>query len=157
MRESKNTTATIEALRVQIAAQQAQLDQIQRTAREDAAEWFSIRQVAERWSVSVSTVRRLNRLGLIEFRKFTEHGKNYVDRDAVRRDARPGVRARPSARPEGGRSMKSHPFRFQAALPFIDKRWADWCALDRPATTDEIATEMLDRLAEAGWLRRTRR
>ena len=85
MRESKNTTATIEALRVQIAAQQAQLDEIQRTARDDAAEWFSIRQTAERWGVSVSTVRRLKRLGLIEFRKFTEHGKNYIHRDAVMR------------------------------------------------------------------------
>jgi hypothetical protein len=31
----------------------------------------------------------------------------------------------------------------KAALPFIDKWRADWRALDRPATTDEIATEML--------------
>src|SRR6516225_187450 len=31
----------------------------------------------------------------------------------------------------------------KAALPFIDKWRADWRALDRPATTDEIATQML--------------
>jgi hypothetical protein len=31
----------------------------------------------------------------------------------------------------------------KAALPFIEKWRADWRALDRPATTDEIATQML--------------
>src|SRR5262249_37590793 len=67
---------SIDDLRAEVRALQRKLNNIAR-GDDTAADWFSINETAKRWRVSVSTVRRFEREGRIEFRKFsTPNGKN---------------------------------------------------------------------------------
>jgi hypothetical protein len=76
---------TIDDLRAEIRALQRKLNAIARDG-DDVAEWYSVADAAKRWNVSVSTVWRFKRAGLIEFRKFAQpHGKNFVSSATVRR------------------------------------------------------------------------
>jgi hypothetical protein len=69
----------------------------------------------------------------------TEHGQLDADLSSLERSLE-GHRVHGTHFYPSAAETASH---LKAVLPFIDKWRAVWRALDRPATTDEIATEML--------------
>ena len=74
---------SIDSLRAEVRALQRKIENLARN--DDDADWFTITEAAKRWRVSVSTVRRFEDEGRIEFRKFsTPNGKNYIAGDVVR-------------------------------------------------------------------------
>jgi hypothetical protein len=90
--DPKGSSMTVEVLRARLADLQVALDSIEtitpssgKNKDDDGPLFYSIKQTAERWNTSQSTIRRYKRAGLIAFHRFSSKGKIYIEASVVKR------------------------------------------------------------------------